>query len=477
MNVTDYYHDPSVQSRMAEYMGGKTFDEASCIYLSRCDRITGVNGRKSPSDLSYFLERGFDVGRSLWDKQQLIVHLDIEYVNFDFPGEVYLDYYRAFFLQQSVVINTEKILLECGIQPLHLLSGRGHHFVWSVAKSSTAYAKLVVLGSQIGRFKTRTRPQASFSFQRFDQLTSSAFTGLGLVIEYLSCRISDGSKDECELPVQLSAVKVGPQQRGREIVSIDISEYGDPLATRMIRMPFSVYLKPREKEWIMPKQLKDNPPLIFVIPLYEMDYIKALEVMRNIEGCLDLARRVSVRIPDESDSMENLIKQYQGSRHARFHEWFYAQEHEKKEDWPGTYDKTSLGIFPSCIKHILLNPNDLLLRPEGIRQITAAFLAVGWHPRHIAGLICSKYERDYGWGSTWDEYDPAGRADFYTRIFSGLIVTGRDDLIDFNCLCAKEKQLCFDEGGQCCLDRFQDSVVKRRDYERLARGPFNRLFL
>jgi hypothetical protein len=52
-------------------------------------------------------------------------------------------------------------------------------------------------------------------------------------------------------------------------------------------------------------------------------------------------------------------------------------------------------------------------------------LSLGWHPRHIAGLIRSKYERDYGWGGKWHRYDATSRADFYTRLFAGLFMTGQ----------------------------------------------------
>ena len=47
-------------------------------------------------------------------------------------------------------------------------------------------------------------------------------------------------------------------------------------------------------------------------------------------------------------------------------------------------------------------------------------LALGWHPRHIAGLIASKYARPFGW-TQFQGGDPATRADFYTRVFAGLV--------------------------------------------------------
>ena len=68
-------------------------------------------------------------------------------------------------------------------------------------------------------------------------------------------------------------------------------------------------------------------------------------------------------------------------------------------------------------------------------------LALGWHPRHIAGLITSKYARPFGW-TQFEGCDPATRADFYTRVFAGLFATGRDDLVDFNCVSAQEQEHC-----------------------------------
>ena len=68
-------------------------------------------------------------------------------------------------------------------------------------------------------------------------------------------------------------------------------------------------------------------------------------------------------------------------------------------------------------------------------------LALGWHSRHIAGFICSKYGRDFGW-TQFTDCDPAARADFYVRVFAGLFATGCDDLVDFNCISAQEQGIC-----------------------------------
>ena len=68
-----------------------------------------------------------------------------------------------------------------------------------------------------------------------------------------------------------------------------------------------------------------------------------------------------------------------------------------------------------------------------MRRIVAVSLSLGWHPRHIAGLIQSKLERDYAWGEIWEGYDPATSAEFYTLVFAGLALVRYDDLVDFNC--------------------------------------------
>ena len=107
---------------------------------------------------------------------------------------------------------------------------------------------------------------------------------------------------------------------------------------------------------------------------------------------------------------------------------------------------------------------------------SGVLLALGWHPRHIAGLIRSKYERDFGW-TQFTGCDPATRADFYVRVFAGLFATGHDDLIDFNCTSAQEQGLCFFSNCNDNLLRFREAALYRREHDKLAHRPFNRLLL
>jgi hypothetical protein len=125
---------------------------------------------------------------------------------------------------------------------------------------------------------------------------------------------------------------------------------------------------------------------------------------------------------------------------------------------------------------MLAIPNDVLLHPSSMRLVTRVLLALGWHPRHIAGLICSRFSRDFDWRDQWSECDPATRADFYTRVFAGLFATGNDDLIDLNCQSSKEQRICGVAECSHNLQTFRRSALARRTYDHLAHRPLHGLF-
>lgn len=478
MDVLSYYKNEHVRARMIEFLGGKTLDFASCMFLTQCDVESDAGWNfKMPEELEYFLSQGLDVSRSLWDKNWLIAHLDLEYVNYDFPAEPYLDPERTFLLQRPAELAIERLLLDQGISPLHVLSGRGHHFTWNINRDSTAFGKLTQIGRLPLHLEKKYAELLAPVNKSIDHDLGAAYSGLALVMEYVGVVVKDMAEVDSVLPVELSAVEVPPQMRGREMISIDITEYGDLLNTRLIRVPFSVYLKPWQKLGVLPDELREKIPPMVAIPLFEMDINEGINVMRDLSAAARLASRASAQIPDQSSQMLELIRFYEKSEIAQYHNWFYSQEHYPSQDWESTYDSLPLQILPPCVQHILQFPNDLLLKPAGIRQVVRVMLSLGWHPRHIAGLIRSKFERNFGWGREWYFYDAATRADFYTRVFTGLIKTGRDKLNTFDCQSAKQMHYCFNEQPGCDLREYKVSLQKRITHERLASRPFNRLFL
>jgi hypothetical protein len=466
------YDDEAVSSRLVEFLGGTTPANATAVFVTANGRSPHVWYDPRPTtDLWQLVHSGGEIARSLWDRESLIAHLDIEYVNFDDPAEPYVHRPRTFALQRPVVRAVEEMLVDHGVAPLHLLSGRGHHFVWRVAHDSDAFIELADLGrvspTLMGKY---AQPQPPHGMHIPPNL-GRAFAGMGQVLEFVAHRVLKAAATSCQVPIQLTAVEVGPIARGREIISIDLSEYGDPLFTRNTRMPFSTYLKPLHAPRFDDKGVSRYLSPLSMIPLHEMDEDEAIYVMQDREAVADLARRASVHIPEQSAGTVRLVASYHRSRLARFHSDFYMAEHDAPEAWPSGYDRTPLETLPLCVSRILRQPNDLLLKPAGMQHVVRTLLGADWSPRHIGGLIRSKFERNFGWGPTWYVYDAATRADFYVRLFAGLLADGLDELVDFNCRSTLEK-------GYCCatycgevLERCRQACAGRAAVMQAAFGP------
>ena len=421
MDMDQFYGNPVIRRRMTEYTRDSCF-----IMPTKCS--TAAHFHPCPADrLGPFLENGADLSRSLWDRRALLVHLDLEYVNFDFPAEAYLDARRTFALQIPLVAAVEETLADLGIAPLHLITGRGHHFVWRVPRDRRAFGQLQTLGRLPDHLRQYYAQPMAPGGESISPALGAAFAGLALVMEYLGHRIRSAAREHSPLPVKLAEVNAGPRERGREILVLDLSEYGDPLNTRIIRIPFSRYLKP----WYMGQVAAgvDIPPMV-VLPLHEMDLDQALRVRRSAVQALALARRTVTRIPEAAAGMSALIEQYRKSELAAFHDFFYATDHDPPRTWPRTYDQFRPDDLPPEVRTTLEAPMDRLLKPDLIRRLVGRLLEREWHPRHIAGLMRSKYERNHGWGREWYVYDAATRADYYARLFSGAAALGLDQADD-----------------------------------------------
>ena len=462
--MDSFYSDPFVRQRLVEYLGGDSLDSASAVYVTHSDGCLFQRSElHPPRELQWFLDRNLDIARSLADRKSLLLHLDVEYVHFDSPGEAYRDPARAFGLQEPVVKVIETLLLEWGIEPLHMITGQGHHFVWRVGVDSEVALKIAALmpsAELVAACMDRVGEGIDI-----DDAQQISFSGLALMMEYLAHRIKWVAAPHAEVPVEITAVHVGPcGTHRREMISVDVSEYGDPLHTRMVRMPYTHYLKPWLSGLAKDIGLEGELPRFRAIPLHEMDVQQAL-VCRTDEGCVkDLARRAAARIPLQEEGTAKMLAEYMGSPLHRFHRKFYSVEHHSKKNWADTYDTLSLGSLPPCVAILLEHPNDRLLKPAGMQLVTRALLAEGWHPRHIAGLIRSKFENPgYNWGIDWNDYEAGTRADFYVRLFAGLWETGVDELVDFNCISTAEKGFCTGlTPGVCSLSPYFETLRKSR---------------
>ena len=469
------YESRAVRARIAEFLGTGEADAPTATYLaigtneeSRCKERRGVE------ELPQWLNEDVELNRSLWDRESLILHLDVEYVNFDNPGHVYVHPERAFRLQEPVVEAVQALFRSFGIEALHVLTGRGHHFTWRVKQSSMAFARLSQMAPISSRLRGLYASQSSPSGEHVSPLLGEAFAGAGLLIEHVAQQVKLRAAPACEIPVELGAIEVGGGKNGREMISIDITEYADPLCSRVTRIPFTLYLKPLQQHLQLADAAGLNILPIFAIPLGTLNTAEGLMIRHCPDAVAAHAVRTSAKIPDASRATGRLFRAYQNSNLARFHRDFYSEPLRPAGESCGELSPNRL---PPCCRHILDQPNDLLLRPACAGRVVRVLLSLGWHPQAIARFIQSKYEGDHDWGDYWRDFDPATRADFYARVFSGIFITRVDDLVDLNCQSAREEGLCFVQPCSDNLERYRRSLLYRRAYERLADRPFNRLFL
>ena len=273
--------------------------------------------------------------------------------------------------------------------------------------------------------------------QRLGRTLGRANAGLGKVFEYLAHQWLKSASGNCEVPVQITAVAVGPGVEGREALSIDLSAFGDPLHNRSVRLPWTLYRKAALLG--APEEISRRP--IVVVPA-TIGQSPPVAASQSLHEARQLARRSSTVIPEASMATEALITEYEGSALADFHRDYESVSMPHPNAQPKLFDSLDLTKLPRCVQLLLDEPNDRLLKPEGMQHLVRFFLGLDWHPRRIAGLIMSRFGRDYGWVPDLHFHQPECRADFYVRLFAGLVMTGRDQLLDFNCQSASEKELC-----------------------------------
>jgi hypothetical protein len=267
-------------------------------------------------------------------------------------------------------------------------------------------------------------------------------------------------------------------------VSIDFSHVGDPLDLRHVRVAFGPYQWHRVRSDIFGETVATLVPPLVALPRGRRPLVTMLLSGRSLDAGVRLARKTHVFLPDVSTGIERLLESYTASSLATFHREFYASLRAA----PGSHGASAglvetkvpslagaarytgetenvppidLADMPPCVAAALRTPNDLLLKPEHIQHLTRWLLAGGWSARQIAELICSIYEADHGWGDRWTWMHPRTRSEFDVRVFAGMVATGLDRMVDFNCVSAQEKNLCPDVGCPHDLRVDRDRVLTR----------------
>lgn len=444
---------------MLEFLGKSPTRRATAVYLVGADGRSGFTEPTPIDSLPRLLDSGLDVERSLWDRELLLFDIDIEYQNFDRPTLAWKDPGRVFRLQEPILTAALDFLRDRLIDPLVLVSGRGYHLVWAISRGSRAFRRLAKLGYVPPTLATRYAAVRSPRGERVDLELGRAFAGQGQVAEYLGHRIRGAAMERSVLPIQLTALEVGTGAAGREIVSLDLSEYGDPIHTRHIRLPFSLYLKPREPRWQLEESELQRLLPIVEIPVGTLTGSEASALARCPARVAALAASATVKIPVFSRQMDRVITEYEDSRLGQWH----RNSSCRIADAPaGTSRDGGTQRAPPCLDWLFARANDWLLKPAALQHAVRILTSLNWPPSAIARRIYESYRSDCSWGRTWISMDPAYRAEFYTRLFAGMIHTGADSLIDLNCVSHQEKGYCHVPACRSNLVDFRDLLQRRR---------------
>jgi hypothetical protein len=437
-----YYRDPRIRARLNEYLADE-HGEISAVYVAGFDPLVQPYPTWSgaltvpPPEMTALTLRGHDIARSLWDRTALIFLLDLDYQNLDYPGEPFTHVTDTFFKLEKIYESCWRVFNELGLAPLVTATGRGYHFVGRVPFDQPVVEQLASLTSTPSWYDghvQRCRPGVIASMSTWH---ARAAAGLGLVLEYLAQLILRDAEPASLVPVVLNGTPVGSGLIGRECVSIDISHAGDPLDVRHVRMAFSTYQFHRARPDIFGPAIA-NSPVIVAMPREQRSLEAFLRAGRGLANGLEASTTARSALPDISRGVTTLLERYAQSPLGQFHATFNRESDAMlDEPWPEIPDDV-----PPCIRRPLDQPNDLLLKPEYLQNLVRGLMARDWSAAAIARLVEREYARDHHWSDHWQRLDARTRAEFDVRVFAGLIVTGVDRLIDFNCMSSQEKGVC-----------------------------------
>ena len=465
-----YYGDLAVRARIREYCGVDRGASLSCVFLSAAFPSTSpptgwaLEPRFPTAHLDDLLNGAADVFRSTWDRDSLLMCLDIDYLNAERVGHAYAQPGEVFAKIEPVYQAICMVLQRYRVNLLPVMTGRGYQFTGRIPLHSPVVDTLAALAPATPDwYETQATRIPVWIAERVAPHYASAYAGAGMVLEYLAHQVIREAAPASSVPVVVNGTNVGWGPGGREAVSLDLSAAGDPLDVRHLRVAFGGYQTHRLRPDMYGEDVSALDPLIAVprgnTPLDEMLYER-----RSPEGARRLAASFSdASMPVVADGIACLAADYVHSPLARFHRGFYAVEPDGREVWHRTYDRFDLGALPPCVAAALATPNDLLLKPEHLQHVTRFLLSEGWAPRHVAGLVWSRYEKDHGWGDRWSVLSPRARAEFDVRVFAGMVATGLDQGVDFNCRSAQEKWLCPLSGCPRDLRVTRDRLRARRD--------------
>jgi len=412
MDFRYFYVHPSVKERILDFLKGDRQGKISASYVLGLPAGAGGDERFSSAeeDFSWIWSGEYRIFRSLLDTENILCPF---FLKSSQSSKSYSEEDIFRFLEpayKSVIA----LFYRFDMEPLPLMLNQGYLFIAREPLNSRGVKELEKIGNIADTLQERYAVSMGKRHRSIPIHQGRAHEGMSRIMEYFAHRAIKEIRKRTSKPVCLYESFQRAEGRAIEAFYIDMDIYSDPLYLKVIDIPFSFSLNSREEK-------------SFVLP---RDSFTSLDQLLRIRKDTDLigeySKNINTLIPECRFGLRNLIRSYKGSRLYQFHKVFDSVEHDAYWEWKNTYDKYSGDSIPGYVNNMIKNPNPALLKLANIQLLTKVLMRDNWHPKHVAGLIRSKYERDHGWGALWYEYDASTRANFFVRLMAGLLVDGTD---------------------------------------------------
>ena len=438
----DYYSHPEVAKAILKHLGNtdllpeelsllkceKELHNVDCEYMAISNLDIKKQKDRSPArsvkpwEIPGYLRDNLvsEIFRALWsrdskdrmgDPNAQIIPWDIEYFNRSSPGYAFIDQRGVFEKMEPVFQEMEATLGHYGIQHMSVMTGRGYHFLTQVPSGSRVMQDLIEIGNviedpvsslqrHIPVFSKRDRPVPPNS-----QL---AYKGANHLMQYVFGQTINNARSRSDLPIEIS-------DRGEECIVLDGTGVVRNLDRAVSGTLGSLYLKPLIKEAYYVPNTRLITRVARNVKGQEIDEVPALiQVRQNYKKSVDNLAQSGGFIPDGSAGVARLIKDYRRSELRQLHLALDNEPGDPPEKWHETYRKDNYAWLKDINPHLhekVMNANPLLLQPDDlnffINTIYDAWGAQLSSAGHIAALIRSIYEDDFGWGGKFSSHDSA----------------------------------------------------------------------
>ncbi|MFP4118192.1 MAG: hypothetical protein ACLFTR_04695, partial [Candidatus Woesearchaeota archaeon] len=194
---SQYYHQTPIMKRILEFLG-------DAVYVKGSDPNPDSGKRyRRYNDIIHAMGDGMDIHRSNIDFSSLVLVLDVEYGNKQYPGEIFHNPFKTFNKLEPLRENIRTKLDENKIKYLETMTGQGYNFTLSVDRDSPTYKSLLELGKATRVLPWTAAKSLLEKQDKYDNLPllrdHMASTAFGRLNDYMFDMLRDKENQELDL--------------------------------------------------------------------------------------------------------------------------------------------------------------------------------------------------------------------------------------------------------------------------------------